>query len=68
MLSYKIWIAIIVIYNYWQINFCRKASDPLTWHVVPLKQCKSYDRIDDVSIRDVQVVLNVAPRTKLGCG
>ncbi|CAO1377955.1 unnamed protein product [Diamesa serratosioi] len=45
-----------------------KATDLLTWHVVPLNTSKTFDHIDDITVRDVQIVLNVAPRTKLGCG
>lgn len=48
--------------------YYRKATDLLTWHVVPLNTSKTFDHIDDITVRDVQIVLNVAPRTKLGCG
>lgn len=52
----------------------RKASDPLTWQVVslPLHHNGHYasnsNGTDEMIMRDVRIVLNVAPRTKLGCG
>lgn len=48
--------------------FPRKSSDPLTWHVVPLNSSSMVFGHDDVTPKDVRIVLNVAPRTKLGCG
>ncbi|CRL07771.1 CLUMA_CG020725, isoform A [Clunio marinus] len=44
-----------------------KCSDPLTWHVVPLNSSMVFAH-DDVTPKDIRIVLNVAPRTKLGCG
>jgi hypothetical protein len=47
----------------------RRSLDPLTWHVVPSKKSiKPYETIDDVICRDVRIIINVAPRAKLGCG
>lgn len=49
------------------LSFRRKSSDPLTWHVVPLNSSMAFSH-DDATPKDVRIVLNVAPRTKLGCG
>jgi harmonin len=35
---------------------------------VPNKSIKPYETIDDAICRDVRIIINVAPRAKLGCG
>lgn len=48
---------------------CRRASDPLTWHVVPSQSSLPFTQVDSQpAARDLRILLNVAPRTKLGCG
>lgn len=49
-------------------KFNRRASDPLTWHVVPFESSLAFTQDDSQASRDVRILLNVAPRTKLGCG
>lgn len=46
----------------------RKASDPLTWHVVPSQNSLPFTQDESQTSRDVRILLNVAPHTKLGCG
>jgi len=46
----------------------RKASDPLTWHVVPSQNSLPFAQDESQTSRDVRILLNVAPHTKLGCG
>lgn len=36
--------------------------------MVPLNLIGNRDRLDDIIVRDVRIILNVAPRTKLGLG
>ncbi|KAL7030818.1 hypothetical protein ACKWTF_006798 [Chironomus riparius] len=45
-----------------------KASDPLTWHVVPSQNSLPFTQDESQTSRDVRIILNVAPHTKLGCG
>lgn len=45
-----------------------KASDPLTWHVVPSQNSLPFTQDESQTSRDVRILLNVAPHTKLGCG
>ncbi|XP_069675086.1 harmonin isoform X2 [Periplaneta americana] len=49
-----------------------KRTDPLTWRVVEDDRLHSPPAVcngnNEDLIRDVRIVLNVAPRTKLGCG
>lgn len=48
------------------IYLYRRSSDPLSWHIVPLKILTT---LGEYAVsRDVRINLNVAPRTKLGLG
>lgn len=50
------------------LRFFRKETSALTWHVVPLNSSSMVFGHDDATPKDVRILLNVAPRTKLGCG